>query len=202
MNCYSVIYEGGFALANTCMDAAAIAAREVGVHIRGFSSREEAYVYSCRQHVQREYKRNPGIQPVLPRLEDLEEYPVFHKPGFIPYASSWRVFAAVYSPYMAILTSTDAVNKFLDYYPLGSEIQEVSSIMDAQHFVNYYYLQDIFPMGAYITGMIPYCSDIPVNTIIEAPCVEWRKKLGGLPPQLPFAGYLEAAPKRTGEKSK
>ena len=202
MNCYSVIYEGGFALANTCMDAAAIAAREVGVHIRGFSSREEAYVYSCRQHVQREYKRNPGIQPVLPRLEDLEEYPVFHKPGFIPYVSTWRIFAAVHSPYMAILTSTDAIASFLDCYPLNSEIQEVNNIKEAQDFINYYYLRDILPMGAYITGMIPYHTNIPVNTLLESPCVEWRQKLCGLPPQLPFAGYLEAAPKRTGEKSK
>ena len=200
MICYAVGFEGGFALANTCMEVGAITAREAGVQIQGFPSREDAYVFLCTQHVQREYKKNPGIQPVLPRFEDLEEYPVFHKPGFIPFANSWRVFAAVYSPYMAILTSTDAVVTFLDYYPLDSVIQEVSNVMDAHYFVNYYYLKDIFPMGAYISGMIPYCSNIPVNTIVEAPCVEWRKKLCELPPQLPFAGYLEVAPQRIGEK--
>ena len=101
MICYAVGFEGGFALANTCMEVGAITAREAGVQIQGFPSREDAYVFLCTQHVQREYKKNPGIQPVLPRFEDLEEYPVFHKPGFIPFANSWRVFAAVYSPYMA-----------------------------------------------------------------------------------------------------
>lgn len=191
MNCLAVIYEGGFALANTCLEVEAIIARESGVRIRGFASRGEAYVFSCTQHVHREYKKNPGIQPVLPRLEDLEKNPVFHKPGIIPFSNSCRVFAAVYSPYMAILTSPEAVASFLDYYPLDSEIQEVSSIMDACYFVNYYYLKDVFPMGAYITGAIPYYSNIPINQIVKAPCVDWCKKLCGLPPQLPFEKNLK-----------
>ena len=202
MNCFAVNFEGGFALTNTCMDLESIIARELGVRIRGFASREEAYVFSCKQHVQWECKKNPGIQPILPRLEDLERYPVFHKPDYIPYVSTWRFFAAVHSPHMAILTSTKAVASFLDYYPLNSEIQEVNSIMDAQNFINYYFLRDVLPMGAYITGMIPYHTNIPVNTLLESPCVEWRQKLCGLPPQLPFAGYLEAAPQRIGEKNK
>ena len=52
MNCFAVNFEGGFALTNTCMDLESIIARELGVRIRGFASREEAYVFSCKQHVQ------------------------------------------------------------------------------------------------------------------------------------------------------
>ena len=186
---YGAVFNGGFALANLGKDVCSVISKESGVEVKGFLSREEAYVYGCTRHVEREYKKNPGVQPILPRLEAMNENQVFRVPGALPCYYSWRVFAAVHPENMGIMTSPEAAVAFLDYCPLNSEIREMGSVLDAMYFVRYYYLKYIFPVGAYIEEPIPYCSNLPLDTIVPSPYGAWFQKLRTMPRQLPFAGY-------------
>ena len=200
---FSVVFNDGFALADLGMDVQAIISKESGVEVKGFLSTGESYVYGCTRHVERQNEKNPGIQPILPRLDMMDDKQVFRVPGALPCYCSWRVFAAVHPQYMGIMTSPAAAVAFLDYCPLNSEIRELGSVLEATRFVNYYYLKFIFPAGAYIEEPIPYCNNFPLDTIVPSPYGLWFQNLRTLPRQIPFAGYpvdTETASKRIGEK--
>ncbi len=183
---FAIIFDGGFALVATCIEVKAIINEESGVEIQGLSSREAAYAYACKKHVEREFWKNPNAQPVLPRLEDMTNLPVFHSRDFIPQVISQRVFAAMNPTSAGILTSAEAVGEFLGFEPLQTEIREVESIMEAQYFLNYFYLKFILPMAAYITEPIPYCNNIPIDTMIQMPYSEWIRGNCRIIPQIPF----------------
>lgn len=187
---FSVIFEGGFALTPICREVKFIAEKTSEVMIQAFPSREEAYKFACERFVEHELKKNPYEQPVLPRLEELKQKIIFRKPDIVNHSVTFRIFAAIHPEYLGIMTNTESMAGFLENFPFNSMVREVGSVLEAQNFLNYEYLRRILPISAYIQESIPYCNNIPVNTIIPTPYVAWMKKHCNLPGYFSSDGFF------------
>jgi|GEM_PF-1634326 len=194
MTTFAINFDGGLGLVNTCLEVSYIISNESGVSVKGLPTRELAYVYACETYVERELKKNPYVQPILPRLEDLDFSPIFRSWGFIPQRVSQRFFAAVHPEVAGIFTSHEKAVEFLGLYSLNSHIYEMESIGAAQRSINYYYWRYILPMGAYITEPIPYCSNILIDTVMQMPYADWIRNHCMVERKIPFEQYPLSKP--------
>lgn len=191
---FAVVFDGGFALVDTCREVKAVMDNHFEILVKGFHTRQAAYVFCCYEHYRREFEKFPLMQPIFPKLEAFERLQVYCKPGFVPYGVASRVFAAVHSSYMGIMTSTESGIGFLEFLPMNSEIVEVESMAKAQNFLNYSYLKDIVPKSAYISDSIPYGDNIQPDIIIQVPYWDWMDQHCILPKNLPFTEGLLVSP--------
>lgn len=183
---YAIVYSGGFALLSDLRALQYEVGNETEIHIRAFATAAEAYVFACQEHSKREYWRNPGMLPVMPRWEDMRQTPVFHVPGFVSQPISYRYFAAVCSDLVAILTDAENVTAFLSHRSYA-EIKEFASMASAQNWLNYWFLRFIMPMMAYINDEVPACVNISVNTAYPVDFIGWiQQHCGNVPVQLQF----------------
>lgn len=173
MHTTAIIFDGGFGLAVNSDQL--VHAIRYGSHLKlkDFSTVEEAYMYACFKHCQREFYTAPYKQIYLPKLTDMLNGQVFYTPTFVPDATpAYRIFAAVNAYSVAVLNNIDAMIAFTQQIQ-NFKIKEVSNLYEAQCYIDFQFLKYILPFGAYIKEPIPRCPQIPLNTIVQLQFVQW-----------------------------
>lgn len=176
MNTYLVMFENGFAL-ESLEELRQVISNYANISILPFPSIESAYREGCQRHVARKLSYPNWKMPVLPKLEDMVKSGfIFHEPVMFPVVpGDCRYFCAIYQDYAGIFTGADYVVEFFYQYP-ESHAWEVSTYQEAVFSINRYYLQYIYPMGAYLQmDNIPYVPSMPINTLCSLSYLAWMK---------------------------
>lgn len=183
---YAIIYTDGFALGEGDVVRCILPCVR-GAEITPCGSLEEAYVYACRTYVKRALSRDSLSQPILPRLDQIQQGQMFRTAGRMPaYYENEPYYAAVSIDACAILTIKN-VEEFLQIYP-WSVIRQCSSTADAEVFIRRKYFEKIYPMSAYYQNPIPFMAErLPIDRIVPVIYKSWLKtQREMLPVKLPF----------------
>ena len=169
----AVIFDGGFALAENEEQLFQSLQYGGNLEIKDLLNLEQAYVYACNKHCEREYWRCYGRRIYLPKFKDMIKNPIFLNADLIPYQEpAYRIFAACSPNSVAILDSRDAIIAFTQQIK-NFKIKEVSNPDEAQRYLDFQFLKHILPFGAYVQTPIPRCPQIDINTIVTVSFAQW-----------------------------
>lgn len=175
---YLVNYQNGFALCEHITEMKTVLSCNTLISVMPFASLETAYVEGCNRYVRVRLSYQNQLMPVLPKLEDMKQFGMFHDPMAIPcgLVHYQRYFAGVCGDIAGIFSCPDRVVEFFTSYPNG-QIIECASHAEAEYHINRFYWLRIYPMSAYINAnSIPRMSAMDMDTLYELPFINWMQQ--------------------------
>lgn len=175
---YLINYRNGFALCEHITEIKSVLSCNTLISVIPFASLENAYIEGCNRYVRARLSYQNQLMPVLPKLEDMKQFRMFHDPMAIPCGPIYcqRYFAGVCGDIAGIFSCPDRVVEFLASYPEGQVI-EFSSHDEAEYHINRLYWLRIYPMSAYINASsIPRINEMKTNILYELPFNNWIQR--------------------------
>ena len=179
---FRINYDGGFALANSTELLTWLINNNSGVHVVELPNVERAYFDACNQFVRDEWMKNPYVQPIVPKFEDVLRSP-YHVPGFVAQIPACRFFATVRPDYIGIYDTVEGAVEFIDYFA-PSSLKEFSTADAAKLWINERFILPMLAMSAYVTDKIEYIKNLPLNTAAPIHYRQWWQQ------HLPAVGNL------------
>lgn len=133
MRYFSMVFDGGFKLANSTRELLDIIPTVERVHIMEFATPVDAYVQAYN-----EYQARSGGATV-PTYEEMLTRPLFFKPDYVPPVIDYRCIYAIMHPwYVGIFIDEEKLVDVLERLPFV-EVIEALNIDDARAIIGYWY---------------------------------------------------------------
>jgi len=168
---FRVNYNSGFALVNSTELLTWLINNNSGVHVVELPNVERAYFDACNQFVHDEWMKNPYVQPIVPKFENVLRSP-YHVPGFVAQIPACRFFATVHRDHVAIYDNVQGAVEFMDYFT-PSGLKEFSTANEAKFWLNERLVVPMLAISAYITNPIEYIMNVPLNTAVPIHYRQW-----------------------------
>lgn len=169
-----LLYDGGFALAQTPEELIGVVLNTRNVSARSCNNEAEAYISLVSEHVRRNTASN--TVPFIPSFEDWRRTPFFVTPNMYSEPVTFgRCFLLINMEYAGVYDNIDRlVNDFLFDETLF--IIEVRHELDAVKIINEYYKNRVFRVMPYIRSKIPFITGtIPKNMLHRMHYIELLK---------------------------
>ncbi|MBE8954904.1 MAG: hypothetical protein SR2Q5_04430 [Quinella sp. 2Q5] len=170
MRYFSMIFDGGFKLANSARELLDIMPTVERVHIMEFATPVDAYVRAYN-----EYQARSGGATV-PTYEEMMKNSLFFKPNYVPPVIDYRCIYAVMHPwYVGIFIDEEKLVDVLERLPFP-EVIEAVSIDDAKAIIGYWYVRQ-HPMEVTTYQRAPICPDWPLDLMMPVATIKWFEYL-------------------------
>ena len=179
---FRINYDGGFALANSTELLTWLINNNIGIHVVEAANMEQAYFDACNQFVRDEWMKNPYVQPIVPKFEDVLRSP-YHVPGSVAQIPAHRFFATVNPDYIGIYDNVKEAVEFVEHFK-PSGLKEFFSADEAKLWLNERFVLPMLAMSAYVTDPIEYITNLPFNTAVPIHYRQWWQQ------HLPAVGNL------------
>lgn len=179
---FRINYDGGFALANSTELLTWLINNNTGIHVVEAANMEQAYFDACNQFVHDEWMKNPYVQPIVPKFDDVLRSP-YHVPGSVAQIPTCRFFATVNPDYIGIYDNVKEAVEFVEHFK-PSGLKEFSSADKAKLWLNERFILPMLSMSAYVTDPIEYIMNVPLNTAAHIYYRQWWQQ------HLPAVGNL------------
>ena len=170
MRYFSMVFDGGFKLANSARELLDIMPTVERVHIMEFATPVDAYVRAYN-----EYQARSGGATV-PTYEEMMTRPIFFKPDYVPPVIDYRCIYAVMHPwYVGIFIDEEKLVDVLEKLPFA-EVIEAVSIDDARAIIAYWYIRQ-HPVEVATYQRAPICPDLPLDLMMPVATTKWFEYL-------------------------
>ena len=186
MRYFSMVFDGGFKLANSTRELLDIMPTVERVHIMEFATPVDAYVWAYNEC----QARSGGV--TVPTYEEMLTRPLFFKPDYVAPVIDYRcIYAVMHSWYVGIFIDEEMLVDVLERLPFV-EVIEASNIDDARAIIAYWYMCQ-HPMEVATYQRAPICPDLPLDVMMPVATTKWFEYLLG--EQYGMASALQATAK-------
>lgn len=166
MRYFSMVFDGGFKLANSARELIDVMQKVERVHIMECATPVDAYVQAYN-----EYQARSGGATV-PTYEEMMTQPLFFSPDYVSPVIDYRcIYAVVHPWYVGIFIDEEMLADVLNRLPFVEVIEAVSE-EDARAIIGYWYMHQHF-MEIATYQRVPICPKLPLDIMMPVATTKW-----------------------------